>query len=188
MNADGTGRSARRPPMVARQGLLIEPMAGFVQRSKKRLVEKSRVVTSRDSRITRAKTTAKRMSGDIESSCIEVKTQRRGRRLPEHLLAINREVSLQDFPRRLSSRGRDRAHQRHKIIAKRSKRSGDLGRRRAGLIFIEQSIVGGFFIADGLRFLPFEFDDFLQPRLEDVKLIGLAGFLPDLLSAGGNAG
>jgi len=69
------------------------------------------------------------------------------------LLAIDRELAGEDIGARLLARVRDRSDKRNQVRSQLRKNARHLRCGRARFVFIEQSVVGGFLVANGLRFL-----------------------------------
>jgi hypothetical protein len=82
---------------------LFRAACRFVQDAKKRLVEKSRIVPSRDAAIARTHAGAKWMRRRVQSAGTEIKPDRGRGRLGKLLLPFHRELALKQFAVRMLS-------------------------------------------------------------------------------------
>ena len=177
------------PKCSAKQSLVVNAMAGFVEHAKKRLVEEARIVPRRDAAIARTDARTKRMRGDVEPARLEVEADRlrggSGECVPGHRPDIHARAHRArgfrfDWPIAAISgtRSADRAANTSRI----SSRSG------AWLVFVEQCIVGVILVSDRVGFAAFQRDDLFEPGFEGPEIIIRPRFLPDLLRTGCDSG
>src|SRR5262249_45890697 len=98
--------------------------------------------------IPRPDAAAKRMHGGIESPGLEVEADGSGGGLPKDMLAMDSVFARPNILARLIARRTDDGDQRDQFAAQLGEDARDLGRRGAGLVFVQQGIVWRFLVAD----------------------------------------
>ena len=177
-----------RAEVLARQTLLVDAVARLVQDAEERLVEVMGVVARGDPAIARAGAAAERVRGHVEPAGVEVEADRRSRRLAEDALPIDRVVAFQDLMPWPAGEAAMAATSGTSSWRRAANNSVDLACRGAGLVFVEQRVVGRFLVADGLGFFALEGDDAFELGKEIGKAVVTAGLGPNLLGLRGDAG
>src|SRR5262249_41297073 len=127
-------------------------------------VEESWVVPARQPAIPRPDAAAEGVRRVVQPSRLEVEADGRRRAFAEEALAIDGKLAAQEVAFRLTTGGGDGGDERHQVSAEVDEDGGDLGGGGAGLVLVEQRIVTGRPVADGVRLPAKQTDDGFQVR------------------------
>ena len=155
--------------------LVVEAVPGLVEHAEHGVAEVVGLVADGDPAVARPDPGAERVRRGVEPPAVEVEADRRGHRLAEDPLAIDRIAGRVPQQRRIGPdpAPEDRLDQRDELAPQRREEPRDLDAGGARLVFVEQGVVGDRPAphARGLALL--QVDDLFEPgpEVEEVVLL-----------------
>ena len=170
-----------------RQALLIERVAGLVEHGEHGLQEVRLVVSGGDAGVVRL-AAAERMVADAEQPAIEVEADLGHQRFSERLLAFDAECVRDRQRLVLPTEGAVDEPRQH--VVQLREQGIDLGLRQAGLVAVEQGIVGiaAQCVAEGLGLLPRQREHGFERTDHGCPIVRRTRWTPSLLAGGRGCG